>query len=199
VRLQLDRGGKTTSYSHASDLTDAELGSAPDISTGPNSVRLIGSEYRIRVNLPAESGGPRASGDIIIRAVPGQSLPPFTMRGAGGWVSGYVVPVMAGQLDGEIGIGRETVDLTGGAGYHDHNWGFWEGVRWQWGHVFSRRPTPLTARDSLDFSSQWDAKARSGMRRTFRSTNWMRLRALSLVASSSPGAATRSRSRLTSQ
>ena len=21
------------------------------------------------------------------------------------------------------------------AGYHDHNWGFWEGVRWQWGQV----------------------------------------------------------------
>ena len=21
------------------------------------------------------------------------------------------------------------------AGYHDHNWGFWKGVRWQWGQV----------------------------------------------------------------
>ena len=24
---------------------------------------------------------------------------------------------------------------SGGTGYHDHNWGFWEGVRWQWGQV----------------------------------------------------------------
>jgi len=22
-----------------------------------------------------------------------------------------------------------------GRGYHDHNWGFWEGVTWQWGQV----------------------------------------------------------------
>jgi hypothetical protein len=22
-----------------------------------------------------------------------------------------------------------------GTGYHDHNWGFWEGVSWRWGHV----------------------------------------------------------------
>jgi hypothetical protein len=135
VRLQLDRGGTMTSYSHASEVTDEELGSAPDVSAGPNRVRLVGSEYRIRIDLAAESGGPRASGDIVVRAVPGQSMPPFTMRGAGGWVSGYVVPVMAGELAGTIAVGRDTIDLAGGSGYHDHNWGFWEGVRWQWGQV----------------------------------------------------------------
>ena len=135
VRLQLDRDGTMTSYSQTSEVTDRELASAPDISVGPNRVRLIGSEYRITIDLPAESGGPRASGDIVVRAVAGQSMPPFTMRGAGGWVSGYVVPVMSGELDGAIAIGRDKIDLTGGAGYHDHNWGFWEGVRWQWGQV----------------------------------------------------------------
>ena len=25
--------------------------------------------------------------------------------------------------------------LAGGTGYHDHNWGFWQGVSWQWGQV----------------------------------------------------------------
>ena len=29
----------------------------------------------------------------------------------------------------------ETISLDGGEGYHDHNWGFWEGVTWQWGQV----------------------------------------------------------------
>lgn len=135
VRLQLERGGKLTSYSHSSLVTDEQLASAPDISAGPNSVRLIGSEYRIRIDLAAESAGPRASAEVIVRAVPGRSLPPFTMRGAGGWVSGYVVPVMSGELDGTIVVGDETIDLSGGTGYHDHNWGFWEGVRWQWGQV----------------------------------------------------------------
>ncbi|MGH9374314.1 MAG: hypothetical protein ACRD15_22590 [Vicinamibacterales bacterium] len=135
VRLQLERAGRLTSYSHSSFVTDEQLGSAPDISAGPNRVRLVGSEYRIRIDLAAESGGPRASGEIVMRAAPGRSLPPFTMRGAGGWVSGYVVPVMSGELAGTIAVGRETIDLAGGTGYHDHNWGFWEGVRWQWGQV----------------------------------------------------------------
>jgi hypothetical protein len=137
VRLQLDRGGKMTSYSEATEVTGEELASAPDINAGPNTVRLVGADYRIHIDLPAESGGSRASGDIVVRALPGQSLPPFTMRGARGWLSGYVVPVMGGELAGAITIGRETIDLTGGAGYHDHNWGFWEGVRWQWGQVKS--------------------------------------------------------------
>ena len=74
----------------------------------------------------------------MLRAIPGRSLPPFSLRGAAGWVSGYTVPVMGAALDGEIRLtGRraETIDLRGGSGYHDHNWGFWEGVSWQWGQV----------------------------------------------------------------
>ena len=135
VRLQLERGGKLVSYSDDVTVTDDELSAAPDLTAGRNTVRLVGSEYRVRFDLPAESGGPRAVGEVIVRAAPGRSLPPFTMRGAGGWVSGYVVPVMTGTLDGSITVGSETLELTGGTGYHDHNWGFWEGVRWQWGQV----------------------------------------------------------------
>lgn len=135
VRLQLERAGRLTSYSYSTQVTDEQLASAPDISAGPNGVRLIGSEYRVKIDLAAESRGPRASGEIVLRAAPSRSLPPFTMRGAGGWVSGYVVPVMSGKLAGTITVGGETIDLGGGTGYHDHNWGFWEGVRWQWGQV----------------------------------------------------------------
>jgi hypothetical protein len=116
-------------------VTDEQLAAAPDLTAGPNTVRLVGSEYRLHIDLPAESGGSRAAGDIVVRARRGRSLPPFTMRGAGGWVSGYVVPVMAGELGGSIRAGAETFDLSGGSGYHDHNWGFWEGVRWRWGQV----------------------------------------------------------------
>jgi hypothetical protein len=62
-------------------------------------------------------------------------LPPFEISGAGGWVSGYVVPVLSGTLDGAIRVNGAVLPLAGGTGYHDHNWGFWEGVSWQWGQV----------------------------------------------------------------
>lgn len=138
VRLQLERGGTLTAYSSSTLVTDAHLASAPDLDAGSSSVRLSGSDYRIHLDLPAESTGARASGDIIVRAEPGRALPPFTMRGAAGWMSGYVVPVIAGRLGGTITIGGDSIALDGGTGYHDHNWGFWEGVRWQWGEVQSQ-------------------------------------------------------------
>ena len=67
--------------------------------------------YRIALDLPAmppfrppsaeREGKPcRVTGDLFIDASPGRALPPLTIRGAGGWVSGYVVPVMSGRLNG---------------------------------------------------------------------------------------------------
>jgi len=47
------------------------------------------------------------------------------------------VPVLSGTFAGALRIGREQVSVDGMSGYHDHNWGFWEGVRWQWGQVAS--------------------------------------------------------------
>jgi hypothetical protein len=41
---------------------------------------------------------------------------------------------MSGGLTGAIVADGTPVDLTG-TGYHDHNWGFWEGVSWRWGQV----------------------------------------------------------------
>jgi hypothetical protein len=35
----------------------------------------------------------------------------------------------------DLRIGGERLTLDNAVGYHDHNWGFWEGVRWQWGQV----------------------------------------------------------------
>ena len=43
--------------------------------------------------------------------------------------------MLSGAVGGKLEIGGEVVDLDGGTGYHDHNWGFWDGVTWQWGQV----------------------------------------------------------------
>ena len=78
--------------------------------------------------------GREPSDDFFIEAAAGRSLTPIELRGAGGWVSGYTVPVMSGTLSGSIVAEGARVDLAG-TGYHDHNWGFWEGVSWRWGQV----------------------------------------------------------------
>ena len=45
-----------------------------------------------------------------------------------------MVPVTSGTLTGSLSVGGAAVTLAG-SGYHDHNWGFWEGVSWRWGQV----------------------------------------------------------------
>ena len=150
VRLQLDRDGRMTSYSETDEVDEATLlAGAPDLVIGRSRVELDGHRYRLTLDLPLASTSaperrttrnqrpdvPRVTGEIVIDPVPGRSLPPLTIEGAGGWMSGYVVPVLSGALSGTIDVGGEVVDLAGGRAYHDHNWGFWEDVSWRWGQV----------------------------------------------------------------
>jgi hypothetical protein len=133
VRLQLERDGRVETYNATADLEDREVDRAPDLTIGANSVRLDGMRYRIHLDLAAANGN-RATGDLTLHALPGRLVPPLEIAGARGWRTGYVVPVMSGRLEGTVNVGDDTVSLNG-AGYHDHNWGFWRGVSWQWGQV----------------------------------------------------------------
>jgi len=141
------------------------LSSAPNLTIGSSHVKLDGLRYHITLDLPSEAAGSgpspvvsgfpgppkrereggsrtvagtgasRVTGDIVIEASPGRALPPLTIRGAGGWVSGYVVPVMSGRLTGTLMVDGAPIVFEDGAGYHDHNWGFWKDVSWRWGQV----------------------------------------------------------------
>jgi hypothetical protein len=134
VRLQLERDGRVETYSAAAPVTDAEVQRAPDLTIGGSFVRLEGMQYRIHLDL-ADAAGRAATGDLTLQASAGRLVPPLEISGARGWRTGYVVPVMSGSLDGAIRLGDEVVSFRRGTGYHDHNWGFWQDVSWQWGQV----------------------------------------------------------------
>jgi hypothetical protein len=143
VRLQLDRSGRSTNYSATDTIDDAAvLQHAPDLEIGGNRIQLEGSRYRLTLALSRETSGSAAPstradvrGDITLDAPHGRALPPAAIQGAHGWVSGYVAPVLSGAVHGSLMVGGERIPFDGLLGYHDHNWGFWEGVRWQWGQV----------------------------------------------------------------
>ena len=176
VRLQLDRAGQRSSYSQSQEVDEADvLSSAPNLTIGSNRVRLDGMQYRITLDLPAENRSSRVIGELLIDAITGRALPPLEIRGAAGWLSGYVVPVMSGRLGGSLSVRSadlsvrsadlqsirsadlqsvrsadlqsvrsadlkvgplvQAVTFDNGAGYHDHNWGFWKDVSWRWGQV----------------------------------------------------------------
>lgn len=134
VRLQLDRGGRVENFSAPGQLSQQDALLAPELTIGENRIRLDGLEYVIDLDLRGQAGRV-ARGRLRIEASPGRLVPPIEIGGAHGWRTGYVVPVMSGQLKGALDVAGEAVSFDGGTGYHDHNWGFWRGVSWQWGQA----------------------------------------------------------------
>lgn len=130
VRLQLERDGHSSNYSARGEVEEASLlAHAPDLEIAGNKVRLEGLSYHLTLALDG------LKGELVLDAAAGQAVPPGAIHGANGWVTGYVVPVLTGRLRGTLETPRETLTLNDATGYHDHNWGFWAGVSWQWGQV----------------------------------------------------------------
>jgi hypothetical protein len=134
VRLQLDRGRGIEDYDESRPITHGAALAAPDLVIGASSVRLEGMQYHIHLDLRGAKDR-RVVGDLTLDAAPGRLFPRAEFTGARGWLTGYVVPVMSGPLNGSLTVDGERISLDGGSGYHDHNWGFWRGMSWRWGQV----------------------------------------------------------------
>jgi len=53
--------------------------------------------------------------------------------GSSGFVSGYTVPGLRADATGSICVDDECESYVAAQSYHDHNWGVWRGVTWEWG------------------------------------------------------------------
>ncbi len=98
---------------------------------GPARVQVESGRYHVTVD------DPRVQADLWLIPVPGVYLPPAEMA-AGGVISGYVAPVIQGRMSGQIRTARTVLHLTDAPAYHDHNWGTWQGVTWEWGEASGR-------------------------------------------------------------
>jgi hypothetical protein len=104
----------------------------PDLRTGASGVRL-GSEagYELTARVPEADGPDTLSVRLTIRASERRYVPPLEL--GGGLVSGYTVPILAGAAEGEICARETCFTLQDAQAYHDHNWGTWRDVTWDWG------------------------------------------------------------------
>ena len=97
-----------------------------DQRVGPARVRNIGGRYHITVS------DPRVRADLWVTPEAGYYLPPGETV-ADGAISGYVVPVLHGWMSGVLRTSQIALRLDHAPAYHDHNWGTWRGVTWEWG------------------------------------------------------------------
>lgn len=107
-----------------------------DVSIGGSSVTVLpDGRYRIRAHA-VETGGKRGSArldlDLVVTPAPGAYFPGAALSG-GEIMSGYVVPALRADASGSICVRSVCERYSGAQAYHDHNWGVWRGVTWEWG------------------------------------------------------------------
>ena len=106
----------------------------PDVELGSSSVQLRSDgTYSVRTRVGATDGG----GDSLVvsfrlQPEPRRYLPRVDVS-PGEFTSGYVVPVLKGTVAGSLCLDAVCSDLQGASAYHDHNWGVWRQVTWDWG------------------------------------------------------------------
>ncbi|MDT8436592.1 MAG: serine hydrolase [Gemmatimonadota bacterium] len=118
----------------------------PDLRIGPSRVRVDGlGRYYLSAVIPAAdgSGDPAARTafardtlrlELRLEPEPRRWLPPVDVS-PGGFTSGYVVPVLAGRMTGRVCPPEGCREVEAAPGYHDHNWGVWSDVTWDWGQA----------------------------------------------------------------
>jgi hypothetical protein len=101
-----------------------------DLAIGSSFVRQRNGSYRLKGLARGRTG--RDSLDVRVTPTPNRYFPPVEFRD-GGFVSGYVVPGLVANGSGSICLGQRCSRFSDIPAYHDHNWGIWEDVTWEWG------------------------------------------------------------------
>ncbi len=101
-----------------------------DLSIGSSSVRQRDGVYRLRARARGKDGAVRL--DLTLHPLPNRYFPPVELS-QDEFLSGYVVPALAGSASGEICVESDCRTVDRVPAYHDHNWGVWRDVTWEWG------------------------------------------------------------------
>ena len=109
-----------------------------DVTMGPSSVRVLpDGRYAVHATAHEENGPDSVDVNLTVAPSLGAYFPGAALS-SGDVVSGYVVPALRADADGSICLGRGSAplgceQLHAVQAYHDHNWGVWRGVSWEWG------------------------------------------------------------------
>ena len=122
-----------------------------DLTLGESSVTVLpDGRYQVRARAREEGGTDVADVRLTLTPTPGAYFPGAALS-SGEMVSGYVVPALRADADGSICTygergGSHCERLRNVQAYHDHNWGVWRGVSWEWGAARADRYAVLYGR-----------------------------------------------------
>jgi hypothetical protein len=126
------------------------------LEVGQSSVRVLDDgRYALTAVAREVGGAAMATIDLVVTPAPRAYFPGATL--GGDVVSGYAVPALRAEGTGSICVGGTCERFDRAQAYHDHNWGTWAGVTWEWGAsragpftlLYGRVETPGTEPGSL--------------------------------------------------
>ena len=109
-----------------------------DLALGAATVTVDSAgDYHFRGDANGEGAeaGRRARVDLVLHPADRAYFPGASLGdgASGGLVSGYAVAALRGQATGTICVDRSCRSFENAQAYHDHNWGLWKQVNWEWG------------------------------------------------------------------
>jgi hypothetical protein len=92
---------------------------------------LPDGRYAVRGQAREEGTSTPVRLDLVVSPAEGAYLPGANLTSA--IASAYVVPALRAEASGTICVATRCERYDAAQAYHDHNWGVWRGVSWQWG------------------------------------------------------------------
>ena len=124
-------GGRHERFSAQAPSSQVEFDTTgANLAIGGNSVRQRDGIYQLKARAPGKRGDLKI--EVTLVPTPNRYFPPVEL-GDDQFVSGYVVPALDGRASGRICVAGRCNSFTGVPAYHDHNWGIWRDVTWEWG------------------------------------------------------------------
>jgi hypothetical protein len=104
------------------------------LANGDYEVRASAAEEGVSGSPPTSEGGTQRGIQIALTVHPAPyAYFPGVSMGSDGFVSGYTVTALRASASGTLCVDGTCETLTDAQSYHDHNWGIWRGVTWDWG------------------------------------------------------------------
>ena len=106
--------------------------SRADLRIGPSFVAVQpDGRYRAHAEVREAGSGTPLTLDLTVSPADGAYFPGAAITS--GLVSGYVVPALRASASGSLCVRAACEAYRDVQSYHDHNWGVWRGVTWEWG------------------------------------------------------------------
>jgi hypothetical protein len=142
-----EQGGRTRRFTATVPAERARFSTTDaDLVVGDSRVTLLpDARYHLVGRAREEGGGATVRLDLVVTPAPRQFFPGSELA-SGAFTSGYAVAGLRADATGTICVDGVCERFDGAQAYHDHNWGVWRGVTWEWGEARAGELTFLYGR-----------------------------------------------------